>query len=259
MTALSIARLQVKDEQRSFWRNRTAAFFTFAFPLLLVVIFGSLNRSTRITTLGPIHLSYTQYYIPSMLTFGVMTACFVNVGIVLSIRRQNGELKRIRGTPLRPWIFLAGVIGNALILSALLAATILGMGVIFFGVTVPHHGTAIALCLVVGTVSFCALGVAATVLTMSASAEAATAVLNGVFFPAVFISGAFFPVSNASVLSKVAAALPVRHFITATFAAFDPRVHGMALHITDLSIVIAWGLAGATAALRWFRWEPTRR
>jgi ABC-2 type transport system permease protein len=259
VTSIILAGLQVGDEQRAFWRNRAAAFFTFAFPLLLLVIFASLNRSAHITSLGPGRLAFTQYYVPSMLAFGVMTACFVNVGTILSIRRQSGELKRVHGAPLRPWIFLAGVIGNALILSALLAVAVIGAGVAFFNVTVPDHWAAIALCLAVGTASFCALGVAATVMTTGATAEAAGAVLNGIFFPVVFISGAFFPVSNASILAKIAAVLPVRHFITATFSAFDPRTHASAIHTRDLLVVAAWGIVGAAATLRWFRWQPARR
>ena len=84
---------QIGYEQRAFWRNRSAAFFTFAFPLLLLVIFGSLNRANKITTLGVGHLAFTEYFVPSMLAFGVMSACFVNVGTVLSVRRQSGQLK----------------------------------------------------------------------------------------------------------------------------------------------------------------------
>src|SRR5216117_2862050 len=166
MSGVALVAQQIGDEQRAFWRNRTAAFFTFAFPLLLLGIFGSLNRSATITTLGPGHLAFSQYYVPSMLTFGVMTACFVNVGTVLSVRRQNGQLKRVRGTPLAPWVFLAGVIGNALVL-----ALVLAIGVLAFGVAVPGHWAAIALALTVGTASFCTLGVAATALTTNASAE----------------------------------------------------------------------------------------
>src|SRR4051812_15243554 len=190
MRSLRLVAFQVLDEQRSFWRNYVAAFFTFAFPIVLLLIFGNLNRGTHITSLGPGQVVYAQYYVPSMITFGIMSACFVNVGTVLSIRRQTGLLKRVRSSPLSPWVFMAGVIGNALILAILITAVIITLGVTVFSVHLPAHWPTTLLTLTVGTVSFCALGMAATLLTRSASAEAAGGVLFAVFMPVVFISGA---------------------------------------------------------------------
>jgi ABC-2 type transport system permease protein len=256
---LVLVACQIGYEQRSFWRNRSAAFFTFAFPLLMLVIFGSLNRGNKITTLGVGHLAYAEYFVPSMLTLGVMTACFVNVGTVLSVRRQSGQLKRLRGTPLRPWVFLAGVLGNALVLAVVIAGLVILTGVALFGVRLPSHWLTLALCVTIGALAFCAMGVAATGLTTDSSSEAAGAVLNGIFFPILFISGAFFPVSGASFLSKVAGVLPVRHFITATFSTFDPRLHGAGLNGSDLLLIGAWGILGGVAALRYFKWEPVRK
>jgi ABC-2 type transport system permease protein len=258
MHDLRLVAFQVLDEQRSFWRNRTAAFFTFAFPIVLLLIFGSLNRNTHITTLGPRQIAYAQYYVPSMVTFGIMSACFINVGTVLSIRRQTGLLKRVRSSPLQPWVFLAGVIGNALLLSVLLTVVIVAVGVAVFSVNPPAHWLATLVTLTVGTVTFCALGIAATLLTRSASAEAAGGVLNAVFMPVVFISGAFFPVAKDSFLNKAAGMFPIRHFITATFAGFDPRRHSSGLPSSDLMVLLAWALAGTLIALRRFEWNPVR-
>jgi ABC-2 type transport system permease protein len=259
VSSLVLVAYQIGYEQRSFWRNRSAAFFTFAFPLLMLVIFGTLNRANNITTLGAGRLAFAEYFVPSMLAVGVMTACFVNVGTVLSVRRQSGQLKRLRATPLRPWVFLAGVLGNAVILAVMIAGLVILTGVALFGVSLPSHWLTLALCVTIGALAFCAVGVAATRLTTDSSSEAAGAVLNGIFFPILFISGAFFPVSGASFLSKVAEVLPVRPFITATFSTFDPRLHGASLNGSDLVFVGVWGILGAVAALRYFRWEPVRR
>jgi ABC-2 type transport system permease protein len=259
MTDLVLVGYQIGYEQRAFWRNRAAAFFTFAFPLILLVIFGNLNRKSNITALGAGHLVFAEYFVPSMLAFGVMSACFVNVGTSLSVRRQSGQLKRVRGAPLRPWVFLAGVIGNALVLSIMIAGLIVVSGLALFSVRLPSHWLTLTLCVAVGAVAFCALGVAATGLTIGANAEAAGAVLNGIFFPVVFISGAFFPVAGASVLARVAKVLPVHPFIIATFSAFDPRFHGAGLSASDLLLIAAWGSVGVVVAIRTFKWEPVKK
>ncbi|MBV8196190.1 MAG: ABC transporter permease, partial [Candidatus Dormibacteraeota bacterium] len=107
----------------------------------------------------------------------------------------------------------------------------------------------------VGAMSFCALGLAMTVVIPNA--EAAPAIINGVLLPIVFISGTFFPIDPTSVLTKIAEYFPVRHFITAMFDSFDPA-HQFSSGISgnDLIIMAAWGVAGLFIAVRRFRWEP---
>ncbi len=51
--------------------------------------------------------------------FAVAGATFTNLAINLSIRRDEGILRRVRGTPLPPWIYLAGVIGSAVCMAVL--------------------------------------------------------------------------------------------------------------------------------------------
>ena len=71
--------------------------------------------------------------------------------------------------------------------------------------------------------------------------------MNGILFPILFISGVFFPVEGDAFLGQVGDVFPVRHFVNAVFAAFDPRIaHGMAHGWTwdDLAVVAIWGVGG---------------
>ena len=123
--------------------------------------------------------------------FGVISACYTNLAIALSFRRDSGVLKRVRGTPLPPWVFMAGNIGSSLIVSALLVALTTLAGVLFYGVVFPGRWVALVLTLAVGAFCFCALGLAMT--TVIPTATASPAIVNGVLFPILFISGTFFP------------------------------------------------------------------
>jgi ABC-2 type transport system permease protein len=112
----------------------------------------------------------------------------------------------------------------------------------------------------VGTASFAALGVA--VASVIPNADAAPAIVNGVLFPILFVSGVFFPIEGDAFLGKVGDVFPVRHFVNAVFAAFDPRIaHGMAHGWAwgDLAVVAIWGAVGAVVAVRFFRWDPRRK
>src|SRR5262249_17179369 len=135
MRSIALIARQVRYEQKLYWRSPSSAMFTFAFPILLLVIFASLNQSASLRALGAI--TYNQYFVPGIVAFGVTPACSPNLAIALCFRRDSGVLKRVRGTPLPPWIFMAGNIGSSLVVSAILAVLITAVGVEFYGVTFP--------------------------------------------------------------------------------------------------------------------------
>ena len=158
MSDLVLVLRQVRFEQRSFWRNPASAFFAFAFPIMFLVIFGTLNQGSRINCLG--HIPFNAYYVPALITFGVIGACTTNIAMSVSIRRDSGVLMRLRGTPLPPWAFMAGLIGSSAVVGAILAALIAAVGVLLYGVGVPRHPATLLLVLLVGGACFCALGLA---------------------------------------------------------------------------------------------------
>ncbi|HEX6537954.1 MAG TPA: ABC transporter permease [Candidatus Dormibacteraeota bacterium] len=251
-----ILRRQLGYEQRIFWRTPAAAFFAFMFPIIFLVVFATLFKGST-AHVGAVSVSWNDYYIPALVTFGVIGACYTNIASSLSIRRDSGVLKRFRGTPLPPWAFMLAVVLSSLIVAAILTVLTVVFGILVYGVHVPHHIGALVLTLAVGAMSFCALGLAMTVVIPNA--EAAPAIINGVILPVIFISGTFFPVDPSSVLAKIAEYFPVRHFITSMFNAFDPaQQSATGLSGNDLIIMAAWGAVGLFIAVRRFRWEPRR-
>jgi ABC-2 type transport system permease protein len=248
--ALRLFLHQVRYEQLLFWRNPSSAIFTFGFPIVMLVIFASIYRDARLPALGG--LPYAQYFVPGMVAFGIISACYTNLAIALCFRRDLGVLKRARGTPLPAWLFMAGAIGSALVVSVVLVVVTTGAGVLLYGVTPPARWGPLALSLAAGAFCFCALGLAIT--TVIPNAHAAPPVVNGLLFPLLFISGTFWPLDPASLLARVAAVFPVGHFQRAVFAAFDPRDGGAAPGA--LWVLAAWGLAGVVLALARFRWDP---
>jgi ABC-2 type transport system permease protein len=254
MSDATLALGQVRYEQRTFWRNPVSAFFAFLFPIIFLVTFATIFKDTKVD-IGPTRVAYDDYYIPALIAYGVIGACFTNLAASLSIRRDSGVLKRMRGTPLPVWAFLTGVITSSLIVSALLTAFTIVFGIYVYGVHEPQHLAALAASLGVGAFVFCALGIAMTVVIPNA--EAAPAIINGVLLPLVFISGTFFPVDQTSIVAKIAEYFPVRHFIAAMYSAFDPaRLYTDGFAPNDLLIMGAWGVFGLLVAARRFKWEP---
>ena len=183
---------QIRYEQLSFWRNPQSAFFTFLFPVVIITIFGALFRGASGSSYF-YGLSALQYYVPTIAAISVLGACYSQLAIVLSTRRQNGILKRVRATPLPAWTYFLGLLAHCIMISAVDVALITGVGCAF-GTPLPTHWPAIAVALVLGAASFCALGVA--VASLIRNSEAAPAVVQLVLFPLVFISGSYMPIHS---------------------------------------------------------------
>jgi len=245
---------QVRYEQKLYWRSPSSAVFTFAFPILLLVIFASMNQGTKIAGLGG--LGFNQYYVPGIAAFGVISACYTNLAIGLCFRRETGALKRVRGTPLPPWVFMAGTIGSSLLISAILVVLTTLVGVAFYGVVFPGRWAGLLLTLAAGAFCFCGLGLAMTAIIPTATAS--PAIVNGLLFPILFISGTFYPVSPASILGRLASLFPVQHFETAMFTVFDPRAGGSGPGWIEIAWMVGWGLIALIVAVRKFRWDPAR-
>jgi ABC-2 type transport system permease protein len=254
MSAAQLVINQVRYEQKQYWRNPASAFFSLYFPIILLVIFSSLNKND--TNINYVHVRFTQYYIPAIIVFGVIGATFTNLAISLSIRRDLGILKRLRGTPLPTWGLMAGIIGSAIIFAALLTAVTIVVGVVFYDVSFPGRWLGLVLDIVVGVACFSALGLAVS--TFIPNADAAPAITNGVLLPLIFISGTFFPIDPNSFISHLADVFPVRHFILTVFSAFDPNASSAGFVGRDLLVMAAWGVGGVLVGLRRFRWESRR-
>jgi len=239
---------QVRYEQLSFWRNPQSAFFTFVFPVVIIAIFGALfgHGAGSSYFYG---LSALQYYVPTIAAVSVLGSCYSQLAIVLALRRQNGILKRVHGTPLPAWAYFLGLLAHCVMVSVVDVALIVGVGRLY-GVPLPGHWAAIAVALVLGAASFCALGVA--VASLIRNAEAAPPVVQLVLFPLVFVSGTYFPIHSA-VLNRIAGALPVRPFNQALLGPFGGHA---GLDWKSLGVLLAWGAVGAFVAIRRFRWDP---
>ena len=130
---------QLLIEQKRFWRNPASAVFTFAFPILFLVVLGSLNKGQRIGSLGGV--PFDQFFTPNIVAFGLMSSCLVNLAINLPFRRDAGLLKRARGTPLPTWVFMGGIIGNAFLVSAITTFIVMLIGIGFYDVQFDSAGS----------------------------------------------------------------------------------------------------------------------
>ena len=195
MTDGRLALIQLRADQRSFWRNPFYVFFTVIQPVIFLVIFVSVFGNDTTVVAGHL-VKRSTYYVPGILTMAIVSATFFNLTISLTRLRERGILKRVRSTPLPPWMFLAGRVGSCVVVSVLLVALIMGIGRLAYGVTVPADAFAgIAAALVVGAGSFCCLAFA--LCSVVPSEDAAAPMTNVIVLPLFFLSGIFIPTTRS--------------------------------------------------------------
>ena len=258
MSDAGLLALQVRTTNKAFWRNPASAFFTFAFPLMFLVIFTSLLGSGTAEVAPGVVIRQDDYYVAAMAAFAVISATYTNLAISIAFTRDAGILKRTRGAPLSAGIYLGGRVTHAVLISILLVVITTAFGVAFYQASVPSgtlfwdHLTTV----VVGAMAFSALGLATTAIIPNA--DAAPAVVNAIILPLLFLSGIFIPLGPdaPSWMKVVGDIFPVKHFAEAMLGSF----YGPPLPFewSDVLVVAAWGAVGLVLAIRFFSWEPRK-
>jgi ABC-2 type transport system permease protein len=256
MSGARLALHQFRYDQKTFWRNPAATFFAVFLPVMFLFVFVSIFGNKNFQLPDGRFIKGSTYYVPGIVTLGIISTTFTNVVISIVASRERGLLKRVRKTPLPAWAFLASRTATATTTAVLLVVVLVGIGRLVYGVSVPTTTIGGALlALFVGAFSFAALGLALT--GAIRSENAATPIVNAVILPLYFISGVFIPVEQIpSGVRKVADFFPVKRLYDAWLLAFDPATTGAGIDWTSLGIVAAWGVAGALVAVRTFRWSP---
>jgi ABC-2 type transport system permease protein len=253
---LALLAHEVKYELIASWRNPRARFFTFFFPVLMLVIFaGVFGHGT--TTVDGVKIDLSRFYVPGILALSIVTAAYANLVISTSAARESGVLKRRRATPVPPAMLVAGKALSTLATTLSMSALLLVIARVGYGVGFSAGALAAMACAVVlGTLAFSCLGYA--VAGVIGNPDAAQPIVQATMLPLYFISGVWIPTDQLpDALRHIARVFPVEHLANAMHVA---SVHGSfsgAFAPRDLLAMAAWAVAGAAFAARRFSWLPS--
>ncbi|HYB31752.1 MAG TPA: ABC transporter permease [Solirubrobacteraceae bacterium] len=248
---LGLIAWQIRYEQRAYWRNRGRGIFTFVFPLMFLVIFASLDKGAHIHSLRGI--PYDDFFVPGILAYGIIATTYVNMAIGTAILRDQGVLKRMQGTPLPRWAYIAARIGSTLVIVLAMTVITLALGVAAYGVRIRASTLpGLIATLVLGTAAFTALGIGIT--RLIPNAEAAPVVVNLTILPLTFISSVWFPPTGMpKVLVDIAKFFPIRPLADGLQHAFNPLTTGAGFDGQDLWTLAIWTAVGIFLMLRFLR------
>jgi ABC-2 type transport system permease protein len=256
MRDIQLVLMQTRYQLISTARNRRAVLFSFILPAVLLVMFNSVFAPGNGTVdLGGEHVGGHAYFTGGMLTYAILLSAFSQLAIGLVNQRESGELKRLRGTPVPAWTFIAATILRAVAVVASMAVVLILIARLGYGVRFSASGLAdVVLFAALGTAALAGVAMAATALVTDVDSAGAVLPLIAVILS--LISGIFVPIDQLpSGLEDIARIFPVYHLAEGLQMALGNAGAGT-LSGGDVLSLAAWGVLAAAFAARRFRWEP---
>jgi ABC-2 type transport system permease protein len=258
-SAAAIARARVAVEVKLYLRDRQAVVFSFLYPALMMVIFGSVFQGQSV----PGGITYPEYFLPGIAATGIMLTSFQSVGTSVATERSNGTLARLQALPMPPWCYFAGKAGMVLLTTVGQLALLLVVARLAFDVPLPvdaAHWLTFGWVAVLGSLAGTTAGIAASRL-------AKTPASAGVVFAAIalvlqFFSGVFFVFSELPTwMQQVAALFPLKWMTQGLRSATLPdgarvaEVAGSWEHGTTALVLALWVVGAVVVSVRTFRWR----
>jgi ABC-2 type transport system permease protein len=210
----------------------------------------ALAMTTR--PLQSVDLTNAAYFVPSILAMALM-----QLGIFASIplvgQREKLILKRLNATPLPRATLVASNVFMRLLIALLQTVIIVAIGAALFGVTIIGSVALTAVLVVLGAMTFLAIGY--VIASYARTEDTANALTSIVQFPLMFLSGIFIPIQvMPDWLRPVAAVMPLTYLGDALR---QTMVGGSAYAPLGIDVLVlgGWLIASFLISARFFRWQ----
>ena len=249
-------------ELKSFFRNWQSLVFTVLFPVLLLVVLGSIYGGTVRGT----DTSFKQVFMAGIIASGIMSVSFSNLAISIALERDDGTVRRLATTPMPRLAYFAGKVTRVLVIGVLETALLFALSVGAFHLPVPSTAgrwLSLAWVLALGAIACSLLAVAYTALIPNG--RSAVAIVTPPFIVLQFISGVFFPYNQLpSWMRALAAFFPLKWMAQGLRSVFLPdaftRVEPAgSWEDGRIALVLAlWSAAALVISMLTFRWRDSR-
>jgi ABC-2 type transport system permease protein len=245
-------------EIRQFARQRESVVFTLLFPVILLIIFGSVFKDT----IAP-GVTFSQYFVAGMIASGLVNTGFQALAITIPLERDFGALKRLRGTPMPASSYFIGKVILVSVSMVIQIFMLLGFGLIFFGVEMPtdiNKWITFTWLLLLGSACSTSLGIAFSIVPKSG--RGASAVVSPIVIILQFFSGVFLIFTQLPPwMQQIAAIFPLKWLTQGMRSVFLPdsfaaeEVAKSWENGRTFTILMLWLVIGIFFSVRKFRWD----
>ncbi len=239
----------LRVEATLFLRSAGSVVWSALLPLIALVVVGAIPASRKPS--ADLHgISYLAAYLPILMMFALCMAAVNLLPPSLAAYREQGVLRRMATTPVRPFRLLAAQVTIYLGLALLVSVLMLVIAVAGYGVTLPRQLPGFVLSLVLVAAAVTSIG--ALIAALAPTAKAANALSAMAFFPLMFFAGLWIPrASMAPVLRHISDWTPLGagvRGVQASLAGHFPPVQA-------LVALIGYAVVLGAIAVRTFRWQ----
>ena len=248
-------------ELKMYSREKESVVFSFLFPIMLLTLFSVIFAAQFEESVSEGGMSAGQFFLPGMLSAGVLLTSFQTMALSVATERDDGSLKRLRATPMPSTAYFLGKVGLVGITSLVQAALLLLVARLVFGVDMPTEADAwayFALVFLLGVFSGTVLGIAYSSLSTSRSIGA---VVIGPMIVLQFISGVYIAFDNVPTwLQYVASIFPLKWIAQGMRSVFFPpemaaaEMSGAWERGLVVLVLVAWGIVGLLLCVTTFKW-----
>ena len=245
-------------EIRQFARQRESVVFTLLFPVILLIIFGSVFKDT----IAP-GVTFSQYFVAGMIASGLVNTGFQALAITIPLERDFGALKRLRGTPMPASSYFIGKVILVSVSMVIQIFMLLGFGLIFFGLEMPtdiNKWITFTWLLLLGSACSTSLGIAFSIVPKSG--RGASAVVSPIVIILQFFSGVFLIFTQLPPwMQQIAAIFPLKWLTQGMRSVFLPdsfaaeEVAKSWENGRTFTILMLWLVIGIFFSVRKFRWD----
>jgi ABC-2 type transport system permease protein len=236
-------------ESKLFFREPIAVFFTLVFPLLLLVVIGSVPALRRPDP-NFAGARFIDLYAPVVIALSIAMLALSGLPQMLATYREKGILRRMATTPVRPIRMLSAQLIMCSALSVLTMIVVVAVGRIAFDVPLPRQIAAYLLAYVLSAVATLAMGL--LIAALAPSGKGAGAIGSILFFPVLFLAGLWGPrATMPEWFRRISDFTP----LGAGVQSLQDAAGGAWPQLLHVAVMIGWTVAAGALAARYFRWE----
>ena len=235
-----------------FVREPVTAFFTLAFPPLMVVLFGAIygnQPDALFDGRGAMDISMPAYTGLVLASVGLLA-----VPLATAAYRERGVLKRFRATPLKPITYIAADILTNLLMTTLGVLALVAVGSALYRVHFEGRPLDVALALILSALAMFAVGY--LIAGLAPGARSAQIVGMVILYPMIFLSGATVPLEvMPESVERISTFLPLTYAVRLLRGMWFAEPWGD--HLLDVAVLAGVLIVCGYLASRFFRWGET--
>lgn len=239
----------LKVDIKLYVRDPLAAFFTLAFPPLLVLLFGVIygnDPDALFGGRGSMDISMPAYTGLVLGSIGLLALPIATAGY-----RERGVLRRYHATPLRPVTYVTADVLTNLLMAVLGMVALVAVGWILYRVQFEGRLLDVAAALTLSALAMFAVGYLIAALTPGArSAQIAGMVI---FYPMIFLSGATVPLEvMPDTVVRISEFLPMTYAVRLLKGMWFAEPWGE--YLLEVGVLVGLIVVCGALAVRFFRW-----